>query len=927
MLRRILSRMSQAPSTLDLESTIGYVVAQDTVKMLDCDMISLYVKHPVRPNILHRYTVQSAHHTEIDTTDAKSIATDVIKSGKLIRLNLLSNSHFHNKIDGCHGVVTKRILSLPVYNTESSNVLGCIHLLNKTGNDLFSEIDEVFGLLYADQTSSLLTSCLRYEHVTSHANLLQNLLEASTALFACIPDPTSLTSKRPLASGSILRSLEQMCRELLRCSNVRAFIVSDFTSDVAPGKLVMLGNTKNSSMSTSEAEYSITTAPIHSGIVGHVVRTGLLYQVDDAGFDPYLNPTIDVDPVDAPLVVIPVVDLYGAVIACLELVVGPRSPRLKYSDEFKDQQSLLFIPAAQWLVHQISSPLQYMLRSVGSAVRRPVSTPKNIGRRKGIPFAFDANLDEIVLSSSSTIPSKDIDIEQYSAPFSPQHSPVKVAFMEKENEEQEEGGPKKVVEGESSSSMELKHLMNDLRESREEVVTLYSKLHDADTKVASQSKQQDQHMSRIAELEHELSTLNDTLIRNNLIAKDLSTLDGVLANQASSNDNVVRLTKEKKRLSTENKQLESSLVEANSLLDELKKEVAALNSEVKIVIDEKQLAASEYDVCKQDNEKLKAEVMELKSSALLYETQLKEAMSSVTLLQDQLSKVKTQNTVSAAVDLESKLLEAANKAKQDSDTEWSMKLSSLEQEWNQRLKASEDSLRSMDSENSQLKSEVEALKSSELRLTSEWQAERTAMEAMMTDSASARQLEVDQLNEAIVKKDAIISILQAQVVRMAEQSIKQSDEALVGVNAAPTETSPMKSPPPPLGRNTSKIPMMSRDPSITSNMDNSEAGHQPTTDGTEPSWVAHVDDYNRTYYFNESTGESSWQNPDEPPEQKGDWIKNYDDAGTEYWVNEVTGESAWEVPANSDGNDSSSGIYDTTHSQYSVTAGNYTIEL
>jgi len=923
MMRRILSRMSQAPSTLDLQSTIGYVVAQDTVKMLDCDMISLFIKHPVRPNILHRYTVQSAHHSEIDTTDAKSIATDVIKSGKLVRLNLLANSHFHTNIDGCHGVVTKRILSLPVYNTESSNVVGCIHLLNKTGNDLFSEIDEVFGLLYADQTSSLLTSCLRYEHITNHANLLQNLLEASTALFSCIPDPTSLTSKRPLASGSILRSLEQMCRELLRCSNVRAFIVSDFTSDVAAGKLVMLGNTKNSSMSTSEAEYSITTAPIHSGIVGHVVRTGTLYQVDDAGFDPYLNPTIDVDPVDAPLVVIPVVDLYGAVIACLELVVGPRSPRLKYSDEFKDQQSLLFIPAAQWLVHQISSPLQYMLRSVGSAVRRPLSTPKNIGRRKGSPFPFDANLDEIVLIS----PGKDIDIEQHSTPFSPlhsshfspQHSAIKVAFAEKEE-------PKKVVgqSMEGDSSVELKHLMNDLRESREEVVTLYSKLHDADTKVVSQSKQQDQYISRIAELEHELSTLNDTLIRNNLNAKDLSTLDGVLANQASSNDNVVRLTKEKKRLSTENKQLESSLVEANSLLEELKKEVTALNSEVKIMTDEKQSAASESDLYKQENDKLKAELTELKSSVALYESQLNEAKSSVTLLQNQLSMVKTQNTVSV-VDHESKLIEIANKAKEDSDAEWSLKLYNSEQEWNQRLKTSEDSLQSISSENSQLKSEVEALKSSELRLTSELQASQTLIEAAMEDSASARQLEVDQLNQAIEKKDVIISILQAQVVKMAEQSIKQSDEALMGVNAPPTETPPMKSPPP-LGRNTSKIPQMSRDPSITSNIDSSEV-QQPTTDGTGSSWVAHVDDYNRTYYFNESTGESSWQNPDEPPEQKGDWIKNYDEAGTEYWVNEVTGESAWELPAYSDGNDSSSSIYDTTHSQYSVTAGNYTIEL
>ena len=106
-----------------------------------------------------------------------------------------------------------------------------------------------------------------------------------------------------------------------------------------------------------------------------------------------------------------------------------------------------------------------------------------------------------------------------------------------------------------------------------------------------------------------------------------------------------------------------------------------------------------------------------------------------------------------------------------------------------------------------------------------------------------------------------------------------------------------------------------------------------------------VDDYHRTYYFKEATGESSWANPAVGPVLRGEWLQTYDESGQQYWVHQTSGESAWDVteegePIDTTGADleeddvssahlgnMAAGIYDTTTSQYSATAGDYTIEL
>jgi outer membrane protein assembly factor BamB len=71
-------------------------------------------------------------------------------------------------------------------------------------------------------------------------------------------------------------------------------------------------------------------------------------------------------------------------------------------------------------------------------------------------------------------------------------------------------------------------------------------------------------------------------------------------------------------------------------------------------------------------------------------------------------------------------------------------------------------------------------------------------------------------------------------------------------------------------------------------------------------WAEIEDADGNKYYYNASTGETSWDKPDENGQvaqndvdviRHGDWLQSQDENGHFYWYNEVTGESAWELPS------------------------------
>lgn len=904
-------------------------------------MVCLFIKDPVRDNILLRYTVKSPIPEEINTNDTTCVAAEVIKSSKIARINVVTtHPMFNPMVDCCTGVIVKRIMSLPIYDADTSRVFGCITLVNKSQNDLFSEIDEIFGLLYADQASLLITACMRYDGMSSHATMLQHLLQASTSVFSVIPDSDSLVSNRPLEPAQILTTLETISRDILKCPTTRAFLVSEFAG-LPPGELVLLehmGKSKALDFGT------IITMPLRSGIAGHVIETRRMYQLENDKFDPYLNPLVDIDPLDAPLITVPIVDLHNTVVGCLQLLVGPRSPKLRESEDAKSQQGLLFVQAAEWLTHQIAAPLQYLIKYIGNTVNRPVSTPSNLPSRGPKPDFFMTGLENMAHNASSKIeayrasasssptPGEDFLVLPFDRPVSSQVSRVKFASEE--------------AKASDELKIERDTLQQELSETRHEIMELYSKLSEAETHVATSAASRDDSLRLIAEMESEIASLKRTVAEKAANDHAIAALNQALASQAA----------------------------ADALAAEAQEEIQALRA---------------------GHDAIAAELIESQEhvAALMVQIENLEAYAAAHHKDPSADEINGETAGAAAaapivnVDAEEKMRLACEAVREVVTAEWKESYESLDQSYNSYKGYYE----ALQAEHEELKSTVNTVQES-LHMLQQESAATQEQKAAVEDENTALKEKIAALTATIAQKDNVQAILQAQVVRMAGQNIKEIDMAISNATAPPpaaaTSTEPaaadtaivatpgsarsvraappgMAAAAPSSGRRNSRPPSGVR-PSRPSSGSHS-ATAQPSASSaagtgtgvaaegegaTAAGWTELVDEYHRTYYYNEATGESSWGNPALGEVRRGEWVQTFDESGVMYWVHQVTGESAWEVteegePVEGAGGDggvdleeedeggsahnsaskSPPGIFDTINSQYSATAGDYTIEL
>jgi hypothetical protein len=126
---------------------------------------------------------------------------------------------------------------------------------------------------------------------------------------------------------------------------------------------------------------------------------------------------------------------------------------------------------------------------------------------------------------------------------------------------------------------------------------------------------------------------------------------------------------------------------------------------------------------------------------------------------------------------------------------------------------------------------------------------------------------------------------------------------------------------------------------------NADGDAGENVDGTPlpANWSELEDEYGRTYFYNSSTGASSWYRPVEESGEVvvGDWLQQFDENGHQYWVNQISGESAWEIPSEAPAHQLSDGDDQEEHegggeefvdrqsigSRSAATAGGYSIEL
>jgi hypothetical protein len=768
--------------------------------------------------------------------------------------------------------------------------MGCIQFINKGNNDSFAEIDEIFGLIFAYQTSLLLTSCVMYDALFYHSQLLRGLLEASTDLYAIIPESMSLAQSKTLSPTEVLVIVERTARDLLKCPNVRAFLISDSLADEKPGEFLFIQS--NNHYKATSSVVPVRTAPLHAGVVGKVFSTRCAMLTPEGSIAPEWNPTVDLDQLTYSMLTAPVMDLNGTVLCVLQLIVGNRSPRLKQTDDPNDFR-LFFGQAVEWLCHQLASPLSYLIHYIGRPAHRPVSTPSRIQK---------ATLEDS--QRSSFFSSSDEVVSHVTAADDADFQAIPLVDIAVKDEEAFQVRPSRNESPTIDMSSESEKKVRFCRESTNDYNT-----------------QLDKDRQQIAVLEETRVTLESKLMElSEQVDRNREELTSVIDENKALRDRLFTIEKAKK--------------ESDSTFMESEQEKVALERKLQALDQNHKVTVSELSNLKVVSEASKAALVEKESQyhALVLECkQLRETGSSSAAQETQLVQQLAQ------LKLTVKELSQGRDATNDNAASLTIKLNeSLEREFQQS-------------------SEIQRL-----------------------------QTIIHSLEESIQQKEKTQAVLQEQVVKLANHKIEKIDNALSSSSAkssslvletvsttpekpshgksdvikaspvlATQQEEPQTSPgteKPLADVNISTKSLKSAEPLSESNTSTTERLAFP--DG----WEELQDEFGRTYFYNASSGESSWNDPRRPTSSatgkskisRGDWDQYFDDAGTEYWINRLTGESSWNVPAENESSDAAADVdeedlaskqrrekgmsavgdmYASNTSQFSISAGEYTIEL
>lgn len=364
--RRIVSFMVNAPTNMQFNDVVQYFTSRDAHKLLEVELIAVFIKQS-KSDIMHKYTSRSILPETIDLLTTKSIAGDVIKHCKVGRFNSLQRvMHFRPEIDGCSGVIVKKLLSVPLSVTANDNehAGGCIQLLNRFGPTGFSEVDELFMLVIVDLFNSLLKSCENYKLVVDKEDLFKCILSAPDNLYKIGPTTTKLSiGAKPLQFQEILSALEDIACSTLKCAKVRAFLNCKYCNNTL-GSGYMLAFEEDINLDSTASKSLPSSVPmrqisVESGVAGIAIARGLVYIAEPE--DIRINPSVDIESIGGAMIAIPILGTNQEILGCIEMIAGIMSPPFRVEEE--DSKRITFTEAALMISKQVAAPLKYLLDS------------------------------------------------------------------------------------------------------------------------------------------------------------------------------------------------------------------------------------------------------------------------------------------------------------------------------------------------------------------------------------------------------------------------------------------------------------------------------------------------------------------------------------------------------------------------------------
>ena len=252
------------------------------------------------------------------------------------RLNSTHRSpQFNVLIDSCPTVTTEKLLGVPIVDKARDEIIGTLLLVNKTGEGIFTDVDDIFASMYAEQIGNWFTTCLVHDRVSQRVETLTHLMHAPEDLLKAISEPNTIGASRDLSVKEILTTMESVAAEGLKCAKVRAFVRNDRA--YKPGQ--MTGNPQDLIMIDpvcSDSKIDVSFASIEtrrvvykSGIAGMVNQTKRMHLLTDTFHDMLFNPEVDLDPVGSIMVCVPILDYSTqSVMGVLQLVATSASPTM-----------------------------------------------------------------------------------------------------------------------------------------------------------------------------------------------------------------------------------------------------------------------------------------------------------------------------------------------------------------------------------------------------------------------------------------------------------------------------------------------------------------------------------------------------------------------------------------------------------------------
>ena len=363
--RRIVDYLSRLPGTLNVAQIARHMGSKDMMQILEVDMIVIFIAEPNNPSIVKKYTCRSEKPEQIDLTEHKCMYAEMLKCRHSLKTASImgnSSSLFNPAVDGSPGVAAYNAMIVPLKD-DKGLVIGALQLVNKAeGKAAFTELDDLFTSVYAGMCVSALLACEKFKHVTFRSDILAGILDAPVPLMALMPDPDSLFVKDILLS-QVLTALESICKVSLRCLRVKAFLCSDSLKTVEDGYLVALDAKAAKAASARAKTIPLLKTPLHLGAAGYAVRTNKIHVVSAGELDVRAHPDVDIETSGMEYFTIPVFSVRGKPLACVQLIVGPSSPKVKLVDGKADNVS--FLQAAEWLVRILRPPLTAVIASIG----------------------------------------------------------------------------------------------------------------------------------------------------------------------------------------------------------------------------------------------------------------------------------------------------------------------------------------------------------------------------------------------------------------------------------------------------------------------------------------------------------------------------------------------------------------------------------